>query len=622
VDVNRVLAVSRPYIEKMIFKLQLRDEEGNSIKADDLTKPGIISRKPSVGISQYQEADILQIGARSPDPEEAKMMANTLGEIMVDQNQIQMRAEYKSARGFLEDQMGKVKERYRAALLRLTSFMKQEKTLDMNAEMRLAVEKMAELLEQKEDNIIDLAEARATMNRLKEQLAKHSPEFVSASALRESSQIDILKRGLTQLKLDLTKATAELTGQHPEVLSLKKQIRMAEAELKREIEVYRSSAPELTRLQRQLAALEVHLEGVNADIDKYSKALSGLPDKASEHASINMELSVSREAYSSLLDSLYQIGIAEATALSVIRVVEPAIKAVVPVSPNKPLNSVLGLFVGLVIGVGLAFILEYLDETIRTAEDMREFEPIPLIGAVPKQEEMHLIWSVDPNDPLYEAYRKIRTHINIMDHMAETPLQNLLVLSAVPGEGKSTTVSNLAISACRKGKRVAVIDADLRRPVLHTYFGVPNDVGLADVVQGKASADEAIRPTPIEGLSVIVSGSALPDPGELIESDRMRLFISELRDRFDFVIMDSPPLLVKADALILSEYVDGSIIVLESGRTTRHEVHELIEMLAKANIKPLGFILNRFSVERGKHYYHQYYYYSRYRRKLFAGEGS
>jgi capsular exopolysaccharide synthesis family protein len=624
VDVNRVLATSRPYIEQMVLKLQLRDEAGNLVKADRLTGRGAISAimarvfpQASISISQYQDTDLLQIKAESSDPEQAMMMVNTLGEIMIDENQAQMQAEYKSARIFLQDEIGKVKNRYNEALLQITDFKKREKTLDLKVETRLAAEKMAALLKEKEDNIIDLAQVRAKLGRLKAQLAKQRPEFVSASSMQESPQIRILKERLTELRLQLTQATAELTENHPLVQSLKKQIRMAEAELKKEIEVYRSSAPELVALERQFVSLEAHLKGVNADIDKYFKALGGLPDKVYKQASLDMEVEVTQQTYSFLLDSMYQIGMAEATTLSEIRVVEPAVRPVSPISPNKVANGVLGVLLGLVFGTGLAFILEYLDDTIRTPEDVKEFEPLGLIGTVPGYEtgKTPLISVKDPNEPLCESYRKIRNFLT----MNKTPMRTLLITSAGPEEGKSTTAVNLGISIAREGRRVAILDMDLRRPSLHAYFELPNEIGMADLLQENTALDKAIQTTHVDGLSIISSGPPFPDPGGLIESDQMGRLISELKTRFDVVILDSAPVLIKSDALVLAKCVDGSILVLESGRTTRHAVHELIEMLARANIEALGFVLNRFSIEKGKYYYHQRYY-GGYGRKWSASE--
>lgn len=614
VDVNKVLATSRPIIERMIEKLQLRDGGGNLIKADKLTQTGMVSTvkrrifpQPTIAISQYEETDILQIVTTSPDPEEAMMMANTLSEIMVDENQTQMRAEYRSARVFLQDQIQEMKERYNIALLNLTHFRMREKTIDLPMETKLGTEKMAELLKQKEDNIIDLAEARAKLSRLREQLDKQGFEFVTASTLQENPQIEILKRRLADLRIQLSEATADLTERHPKVQTLQDQIKTVKAELTREIETYKASAPELVALERQIASLEAHLKGVNADIERYFKTLGGLPDKAFKQANLDMELNASQQVYSSLLDYLSQVGVAEATTLSQIRMVEPAIRPLIPVSPNKLVNGLLGIFLGLVFGVALAFIVDYVDDAIRTPEDVKEFKPVALIGAVPqfRREDIPLISAKDPNDPLYESYRRIRNHLKFID---EKPPGSLVITCAGPGEGKSTTVVNLGISTAREGKRVVIVDTDLRRPSLHTHFDLSNVGGVNDVLYGKTSTDDAIKPTQVPNLSIITSGPVPPDPGGLIESDQMGRLISGLRNRFDLVILDSAPLLVKSDALILARYVEGTIIVLESGKTTRHAIYEMMETLANAGIKPLGFILNRFSIEKGKYYYHQYYY--------------
>jgi len=237
IDINKILASSKPIIDTVVSKLQLRNQDGNLLKTEDLTRTGMafglkrkISPMPYISISQYQTADILEITANSPDPEEAMMMANTLAETMVNDNQMQMRAEYKSAQIFLANQIKEVKENYSTALRNLMEFKKKEKTLDLTMETKLATEKMAELLKQKEDNIIDLAEANAKLHQLKEQLAQQDFESPAASTLNENPQIEILKRRLTDLKLQLSQATTELTDKHPKVLSLREQIKMAEAE--------------------------------------------------------------------------------------------------------------------------------------------------------------------------------------------------------------------------------------------------------------------------------------------------------------------------------------------------------------------------------------------------------
>jgi len=626
IDVNKVLASSKPYLDEMVYKLQLRGRGGNLIGGGVLAEgegaAGLLARFspiPTINVTQFRETDILQMKASSPDSEEAMMMANTLADIMVRANQSQMRAAYKNARIFLEKQMGKAKDSFNKALYKITKFKKSEKTVDLETETKLAAHKLAELMKQKEDKVIDLAKVRAKFILIKEELAKLNVDYLSASMLRENPQIEALKRRLSQLRLEYTDARMEFTVQHPKVLSLKEQIRTIEAELKREIEVYRTSAADLVAGREKIAVLEVHLEGVNADIDKYLKDLDGMPDKAFKKAILDRELNVARQKYGSLLDALFQIGMAEASTLAEIRVVEDAVRRAEPDRPNLFANGLLGVIVGSFFGFGLALLLEYIQDTVKTVIDMRAFQPIKMLGAVPRfgAEENPLIANRDSNDPMYESYRKIRNYLT----MNECPIKAVLVTSPGPGEGKSTTVANLGISVARRNKKAVIIDMDLRRAILHTYFGLSNDVGVGDLLEGKASTKQAIQATSVKGLSVISSGLPFRDPGGLIESDRFGRLISALKKVFDVVIVDSAPVLVKSDALLLAKYVDGAIIVLEAEKTTRRAVHATLEVFARAHVKPLGLILNRLNIRMGKYYYQEYYY-GHHERELLLNEST
>ncbi|MBW2109764.1 MAG: hypothetical protein JRI36_14045, partial [Deltaproteobacteria bacterium] len=322
VDVNKVIASSREYVDKMVFRLQLRDEDGNLINASRPEAEAMSRWKakfspiPYISVTQYRDTDILVIHGNSPDPEEAAMMANTLAGIMVERNQQLMRSEYKSAKEFLQAQVDKVRKSYESVLKELAEFQKREHTIDLGIETKLASEKMMELLKQKEDNIIDLAQVQAKIRYLKDELTKMNVEYLPASALKASPQLVELKKRLMELRLRLADASTELTEDHPEIVALKEKIKLASRELEKEIAVYRKTAPELLDLQKQRASLEAHLKGVNADIDRYFKALGGIPDKAYQRANIDKEVAAARQTYSRLLEFLYQLGIAEASTLA------------------------------------------------------------------------------------------------------------------------------------------------------------------------------------------------------------------------------------------------------------------------------------------------------------------
>lgn len=614
VSVNRVLATSRPYINEMISNLQIRNHEGDLLKAGDLTQGkgvvsigAMLSPRPAIRIAQFEATEILEIRASSGNPHEAMMMANTLARMMVDQNQKQTRAEYRSAREFLEGQLDQVKERYLQALSNITDFRKKEKTIDLKLETKHATERMTELLKEKENDIIILAQSRGRVKTLNEQLARQNADFLYADTVKDSPQIAMLVKTLTELQFQLTQSSSELTDNHPRIIALKEQIRLAEDELDKELKVYQSSAPALIGLERQISATEAHLERINKEIGDYLTTLGGIPDKVFRQESMGMELNVTQQVYRALLDSMYEIGIGEASTLSEIRIVEQGILPSVPMSPKKRVNTILGAFMGMVLGLGVAFLLEYLDDTVKTVEDMKEFRPIALVGNIPRVESNAgpMISSKDPNDPLYESYRSIRNFLRAYERTVNT----LLITSPGPREGKSTTVVNLGISVAREGRKVVLVDMDLRRPSLHTFFGLSNDTGVTDVLQKNRWLDDALVATSVDGLSIVPSGPPSPDPGRLIESERMGQFLSELGTGRDLVIVDAAPVLVKGDALILAKSMDGTLIVVETEKTTRRAVHETLDILARSRVaRPLGFVLNGSALPKGKFAFHQYYY--------------
>lgn len=611
-EMAKVQATSTPSIEKMALRLQLRDDEGNVIPAMTLTQTGIfyamkgiVFPKPNITIAPYEDTtNTLIITATSPNPDEVAIMADALAEIMIEQSREQVRAEYRSARVFLNDEIQKVKQHYTLALSNYANFKKSEKTVDLGEESKLAIAKMSELLKQKEDIITRLGEAQAKLRQLKQELARQNINYIAPTTLVTNPQIEAIKRRLAELQLQLSDATSRLTEKHPVVRSLRDQIQSANSELKKELDAHRISAPELASIELETASLEAQLKGVNADIANNTAILETFPDKASGQADVDMELNVSQRVYGSLLDYLYQIGVTEAITLSEIRIVDPAMRPLYPNSPSKLLNMLVGMFLGTFFGFGLVFLIEYLDDVVRSTDDMKVYKPMVLIGAIPKlhKKRKAFLGEIEPDDAFYESYRNIRTYIKHAASIGEKPLHTFLITSPGPKEGKSTTVANLGICFARDGQRVLLVDAHLSGPGLHTCFNLPNTVGVSPILEGKASLEESIQATEFQGVAVLTSGPMPDDSDKLIESDRMARMILDLAARFDTIILDSAPLLLKSDALLLMKYVDATLIVLESGKTPRLAVQQLMEILDSNAIKPLGFVLNKLSMSEGRFY--------------------
>jgi len=357
----------------------------------------------------------------------------------------------------------------------------------------------------------------------------------------------------------------------------------------------------------------VHLVGVNADIEKYTSMLYAIPKKAAIQTRMKTRLTASQELYAALLEYLSEVGVAEAMTLSDIRLVEPAVVPDIeePESPEKVLIGIMGIFLGLMFGFGLAFLVDYLDDTIKTPEEAKE-HGLSLLGIVPKfkKKDNPIISHKDPKDPICESYRSIRNSLKFAS--LDKPLKRLLITSSSENEGKSTTAGNLAVSFAAEGKKVLLMDTDLRRPTIHELFGVSNLIGITTILAEEAKPGEAIKETDIEGLSMLTSGPVPPDPGLMIESTKMKELIKNLAEQYDIIILDSPPILLTNDAVMIAGYVDGSIMIMESGKTSMRAFSQARELLKQANIEPIGVILNKVRIERSGYYY--YYYKSGYQK--------
>ncbi len=277
--------------------------------------------------------------------------------------------------------------------------------------------------------------------------------------------------------------------------------------------------------------------------------------------------------------------------------------AVVPKEPSKPTpvrNALLALPVGVVFGIGLVFLFEQLDDSIKSKEDLQEATglDLPILGLIPAmawrdRRQAHMVTLESPNSPSSEAYRTLRTGVQFLS--VEEPLHSLQVTSAMAGEGKTTTVTNLAVVLARAGERpVVVVDCDLRRPRLHEFFGLENHVGFTSVMQGEVPLSAALQAFSGEpGLSVLVSGPIPSDPSELLASRRTAEVLASLRADGALVLLDTPPVLPVTDALVVSKWVDATLLVNTSGTTTNRQARRALELLSQVDAPVVGTVLNK-----------------------------
>lgn len=428
---------------------------------------------------------------------------------------------------------------------------------------------------------------------------------VGVGELAEGIQVNLV--GSTQL--------VELSVEHPDPVMGK---RLAD-EIPR-VFIRQNEEMQTSRFSASKDSLALELERMAADIQATEESIAALRESSSaadqvERASLETNLAQYRSSYSNVLKSYEEIRLAEAKAVDNVVVVEPAQLPENPVRPRTLQNTALAAVVGAMLAVGVVFLIEYLDDTVKSEEDVAEAMNLSVLGAigrVPRErQDEKLVCVGGSRSPLGEAYRVLRDNLRFCD--VDHPIRTLLVTSSGPEEGKSTIVANLAAVMAQAGSRVIVVDADLRRPLMSKLFLLDGQRGgVTNALMGDQDAplDGYLQATEVEGLRVLTSGSCPPNPSELLGSDRMKQLIERLKEEADIVLFDTPPSLVASDAAVLATQLDGVLMVVEAGATRRDMAARGVESLRQVGARVYGAVLNQVSRRQGGYYYYYHNYYS------------
>jgi succinoglycan biosynthesis transport protein ExoP len=290
-------------------------------------------------------------------------------------------------------------------------------------------------------------------------------------------------------------------------------------------------------------------------------------------------------------------------------VLEPALLPVEPISPKLLRDSLVGAALGVVLGIAVALLLEQLDTTLRSRRDVEDaLSPLPVLAAIPRGrgngKHRKLFFHDDPKSPESESVRILRTNVQFLS--IEQPLRRILVTSPYAEDGKTTVAVNLAAGLAAAGTKTVLVETDLRRPVAHEYFGLPISPGLTEVLMGRATVEEAGRPTDVRNLAILPAGTLAPNPAELLGTGKMAGLMEELTENCDTVVLDTPPALAVADATVLAQLTDGVLLVLRAGRTHRQKAKEAKAMFERVGVRVLGVVLN--DVDTADAYYYYRYY--------------
>lgn len=560
----------------------------------------------SAGLSyRVREAtNAVDISFTSTDPTLVPLVLNQAAVELRNDGAERARQAAARKRSYIADQLVRAEQAAAAKRAELQRYKETERITDLSAEEQAIVQAISELERQKQGIRLSLATLRdATADS-----AAVGIETLNQLAAVEGSQRNTALAFQTQRLLELYEERRSLTAgalglrpDNPQVQALDQRIGESHTALR-------------AAVAAEIAALAQRERAVDERIGERRRELLAFPGKESRIAELRLESNLLDDTYRYLLGQYEQARMQEATISPYVAILDGA-SPPVRFGTNVQQKLLLGLLVGLLLGLGGAFFLEYLDQTIKSAGDVERVLGMPVLGLIPFERSLAasgngaarqpivVLSQLAPDDPAVEAYRALRTNVTFVG--AERPLQLLAVTSPGPGEGKTTTAANLALALAQGGARVLLVDADLRRPQLHRAFDLPQAPGVTDVLVGKARVADAMRRDVRASLDVLPAGALPPNPAELLGSDAMRQLLGEVRRDYEYIVADTPPALPVTDATVMAATVDATILVMRSGETEEVAARRVVEQLGRVRARVAGVVLNGVS-QRHDHYYTYY----------------
>ncbi len=565
---------------------------------------------------------LVDIGFESPHPKLAAEAANGLAEAYIEQNLELKTGISQDAIEFLTKKIDELRLKVEESESALERYKEEKEIITVDEREMITPQKLAELNSQ----LLKAQLRRVELETLYNQIEKLSekPEMVeSTPQILDSRFIQSLKSEKIALEKEYSNTHRKYGPKHPAIIRLSSEI----ATIKHKIDLEVSKIVNSIKVEYELSKARENV--LQRQFEEMKQQALELSKKGIEYAALKRLADSNREVYGTLLKRLKETDVTEDIETLNIRIVNRAEVPRSPVRPAKKKNIMVSVIVGLTLEVGLAFLLEYMDNTIKTLEDIEQRVQLPFLGTIPTirfntqdneeeidsspSENKDLITSTHPRSTSSEAYRSVRT--SALLSTPDSPPGKILIASAAPYEGKTITAANLAITMAQAGTKTLLLDTDLRKPRIHQIFAVENTMGLSNIITTGQDPLSFIKKTDIPHLNILTSGPIPPNPAELLGSNRMHELMKIFTADFDRIILDSPPLIVVTDASILSTMCDGVILVVQANRTGLDIIQRGKELLQDVNSRIIGVVLNNMDIERGRyfHYYPYYrYYYHRY----------
>jgi exopolysaccharide transport family protein len=598
--------------------------------------------KSNLRVSLSPNTRIIEVHYRSPDSQMAANVVNTLMQTYVENN---FKARFEStmqASDWLSKQLVDLQMKVETSQEKLVRYQKQHEILGIDEKQNIITAKLDELNKEltsaETERMAKEAFYRLVESGDPDAIASSAGGVDSSAGSQSASQLlEVLRSKEADLKIQVADLNTQFGPSYPKLAQLNNQLKEVDSQVQAEMKKIASKVrgEYMTALQRENLLHDA--------LDRQKQEANKLNESAIEFTLLKRDVESNRQLYEGLLEKLKEAGVSAGLKSNNFRIVDSARPPGGPIEPNVPRNLMFSIVLGLASGIGLAFMLEGLDNTVRTTEQAQMISGLPPLGMIPlgskstregsnskrlviasSKEAVELVTQVRPQSQMAESYRALRTSL-LLSNLGAPP-KVIMITSALPQEGKSTTSINCAVVLAQKGVRVLLIDADLRRPSIHKTLGMGPRSGLSNVLTGSATLEQTItRTTILPNLFVLPAGTPPPNPAELLASTNMRDVLAQLREQYDHIIVDTPPSLSVTDAVVLSPRADAIVLVIRSGQTTKQALRRARDILAQVNAKVAGVLLNAVDLSSPDYYYYYEYkgkYAQYYRDENTPGSGS
>jgi polysaccharide biosynthesis transport protein len=596
--------------------------------------------KGSLHVALEPNTRIIDIHYRSPNKELAARVVNTLANTYIEQNFKTRFESTMQASDWLSRQLVDLQMKVETSQEKLVKYQKEHQILGIDEKQNITTAKLDELNKEltaaesermEKESIFRLADSGDTDSAAA--VANGISGKVTGST---SGLLDKLQAAKADLNIQIAQFSTQFGPSYPKLAELNNQVKEIDSQIQSEMKKVSS------RLRGDYLAALQRENMLRAALEEQKQQENRLNESAIEYSLLKRDFETNRTLYEGLLQKLKEAGVTAGLRSNNIRQVDIARTPEAPAEPNIPRNLGFALALGLTSGIGLAFLLEGIDNTVRTPEQAQAISGLPSLGMIPlgsrtsgevnpsglsvaaSKEAVELITIARPQSQMSESYRALRTSLLLTSLGA--PPKTILITSALPQEGKTTTSINTATVLAQKGTRVLLIDADLRRPSIHKTLGMGPRVGLSNVLTGGTTVQQAtVRSSVLPNLFILPAGTPPPNPAELLASSQMLDMLAELRDQYDHIIVDTPPTLSVTDAVVLSTRADAVVLVIRSGQTTKPALRRSRDILAQVNARVSGVLLNAVDLDSPDYYYYYEYqgkYGQRYYDENMTGDGS